>query len=167
MTTRQRYTGSASYYVDGNTVRRINANTYRAVQREERIAEQKKRRERMERRHTVRRNQEKALSMDLGYVFALAAAGLVTLFLCLNYIQMQSAITTRMNHIEKLELQLEHTKAENDELQTRIDTYVDLDYVKYVATAEMGMVYANQSQILLYDKTESEYVRQNEDIPEH
>jgi len=31
----------------------------------------------------------------------------------------------------------------------------------------MGMVYANQSQILLYDKTESEYVRQNEDIPEH
>ena len=72
-----------------------------------------------------------------------------------------------MNHIEKLELQLEHTKAENDELQTRIDTYVDLDYVKYVATAEMGMVYANQSQILLYDKTESEYVRQNEDIPEH
>ena len=29
------------------------------------------------------------------------------------------------------------------------------------------MVYANRNQVLLYDKTESEYVRQYEDIPKH
>lgn len=29
------------------------------------------------------------------------------------------------------------------------------------------MVYANKDQVLLYDKTESEYVRQYEDIPEY
>ena len=29
------------------------------------------------------------------------------------------------------------------------------------------MVYANKNQVLLFDKSESEYVRQYEDIPEH
>ena len=44
---------------------------------------------------------------------------------------------------------------------------MDLDHVYKVATEELGMVYANKNQILLYDKTESEYVRQYEDIPKH
>ena len=44
---------------------------------------------------------------------------------------------------------------------------MDLDYIYDVATKELGMVYANKDQILLYDKTESEYVRQYEDVPEH
>jgi hypothetical protein len=42
----------------------------------------------------------------------------------------------------------------------------DLDYVYKVATEELGMVYANKNQVRLYNKTESEYVRQYEDIPE-
>lgn len=58
-------------------------------------------------------------------------------------------------------------KTENDALQTNINTSVDLDHVYKVATEELGMVYANKNQILQYDKTESEYVRQNEDIPKH
>ena len=29
------------------------------------------------------------------------------------------------------------------------------------------MVYANKNQVLLFDKSESEYVRQYEDIPKH
>ena len=62
---------------------------------------------------------------------------------------------------------MEHLKSENDALQTRIDTYVDLDHVYQVATEELGMVYANKDQILLYNKTESEYVRQYEDLPKH
>ena len=44
---------------------------------------------------------------------------------------------------------------------------MDLDHIYDVATKELGMVYANKNQILLYDKTESEYVRQYEDVPEH
>ena len=44
---------------------------------------------------------------------------------------------------------------------------MDLDYVYKVATEELGMVYANKDQVRLYNKTESEYVRQYEDIPEH
>ena len=105
--------------------------------------------------------------MDGPYVFCLTVAAIVTLFLCMNYLRVQSSITTRIHNIESLELQLENLKSENDALQTRIETSVDLEHVYKVATEELGMVYANKDQILLYDKTESEYVRQYEDIPQH
>lgn len=159
MSARKRQYVSASTYVDGNTVRK--------VQRTVEIRPERDAREEYRQKRAVRRNQDKALYMNGPYVFALTVAALVTLVLCMNYLRKQSSITTRINRIEKLELQLESLKNENDALQTRIDTYVDLDHVYKVATEELGMVYANKNQIFLYDKTESEYVRQNEDIPKH
>lgn len=115
---------------------------------------------------TVVRNREKALSMDLPFVIALTIAAIFTLYFCINYLQIQSSIAARLNQIEKLEKEIEVLKADNDALETRINTSVDLDYVYKVATEELGMVYANKNQVRLYNKTESEYVRQYEDIPE-
>lgn len=141
------------YYVQGNTVRRA----------------MPERREREVQRpvinHTVRRNQEKALYMDLPYVIVLTLAAFCALYICVNYLQVQSSISASIHNIEVLEKDLEMLKSENDALETRINTHVDLDYVYEVATKELGMVYANKNQVLLYDKTESEYVRQYEDIP--
>ena len=68
--------------------------------------------------------------------------------------------------MESLEKEIEIWKDENDSRETRINTSVDLDYVYKVATEELDMVYANKNQVRLYNKTESEYVRQYEDIPE-
>lgn len=117
--------------------------------------------------HTVRRNQDKALYMDLPYIIVLTLAALCALYICVSYLHVQSSITSRIYNIEKMERELEQLKSENDALETRINTYVDLDHVYKVATEELGMVYANRNQVLLYDKTESEYVRQYEDIPKH
>ena len=119
-------------------------------------------------RHTVtiRREQDKALPMDLPYVVMLTIAAIFTLYLCISYLQLQAALTARLDHIEQLEKSIETLKADNDALETRINTSVDLDHVYKVATEEMGMVYANKDQVRLYNKTESEYVRQYEDIPE-
>ena len=117
--------------------------------------------------HRVRRNREKALQMDLPYVILLTIAAVCTLCLCVNYLHLQSSITASIHGIEEKETELEHLKAENDALEMSINTSVDLDHVYKVATEELGMVYANKDQILHYDKTESEYVRQNENIPKH
>ena len=76
-------------------------------------------------------------------------------------------MTVRFRKQLFLEQQLEQLRSENDALQTRINTDMDLDHIYKVATEELGMVYANRNQVLLYDKTESEYVRQYEDIPKH
>jgi len=89
-----------------------------------------------------------------------------TLYICVSYLKLQSSVTARLNHIESLEESIEKLKGDNDALLTRINTSVDLDYVYKVATEELGMVYANKDQVRLYNKTESEYVRQYEDIPE-
>lgn len=151
----RRHAGKSAAYVQGNTVRKLNPAQRPVREYQPKIS------------HTVRRNQEKALYMDLPYVILLTIAAVFTLYFCVNYIHVQSSITGRITHIENLEKELENLRSENNALETRINTYVDLDHVYQVATQELGMVYANKNQVLLYNKTESEYVRQYEDIPKH
>lgn len=150
---------SQKVYVDGNTVRK-------EVHRDR---PQKRPQQQVKRQvsKNVRRNQQKALYVDLPYVAVLTVAVVVTLFVCANYIHIQSSITARIHNIETLEQSLEQYQIDNDALRTRIHTYVDLDYVYRVATEELGMVYAGKSQVIQYHRTEREYVRQNEDIPKH
>lgn len=148
-------------YVEGNTARKL-----ATVQAPVRHATPK-RQQHTKVGYTVRRNKEKALQMDLPYLIGLVIAACCALYLCVNYLHLQSSITAKINNIEQLEQQVESVKSENDALAIRINTYVDLDYVYKVATEELGMVYANKDQVLLYDKTESEYIRQYEDIPQH
>lgn len=156
---RQPVQNAQAAYVHGNTVRKI-APAY-APQNPKRITGHPAI------NHTVRRNQEKALHMDLPYVIMLTLAAVCALYLCVGYLQIQSSIAGRIHNIESKERELEQLKSENDALATRINTYIDLDHVYKVATEELGMVYANKNQVLLYDKTESEYVRQYEDIPKY
>ena len=98
MSVRRRQHVSASTYVDGNTVRK--------VQRTVEIRPERDEREEYRHKHAVRRNQEKALYMNGPYVLALTIAALITLVLCMNYLHKQASITTRINHIEDLELKL-------------------------------------------------------------
>ncbi len=153
------HTNEYSAYIQGNTVRKA------APARRYEEAEPKKVRRKVSTR--VKRNRAKALYMDAPYVIALTFAAVCTLFLCINYLQLQASITTKVKSIAQMEQEIKNMKAENDALETRIKTSVDLDYVYKVATEELGMVYADKNQVRLYKKTESEYVRQNESIPEH
>ena len=147
-------------YVYGNTVRA-------AEPKRETVRPQQPSKHQQTVSRTVRRNQEKALQMDLPYVVMLTFAALCALYICVSYLHVQSSITARMHHIEQMEAELEQLRAENDALETSINTSIDLNKIYEIATKELGMVYAKKDQVLLYDKTESEYVRQYEDIPEH
>ena len=60
--------------------------------------------------------------MDLPYVVVLMIASCCTLFICINYLQVRSDMTTRMDNIKKLEQDLDTLKTENDTLQIRINT---------------------------------------------
>lgn len=147
-------------YVYGTAARNMAAE--RECTRKQRVVQY-----RQDMSHTVRKNQEKALQMNLPYVIMLTLAAVCALYICIGYLHVQSSMTAKIHNIETLEQQLEQLRSENDALQTRINTDMDLDHIYKVATEELGMVYANRNQVLLYDKTESEYVRQYEDIPKH
>lgn len=161
MATRRTNALYAQPYVQGNTVRK--PEPVRVPQRRQTEEPQR----RIRRDNVVRRNQEKALHMDLPYVFLLTVAAVCMLYICVNYLQVQATMTARISRIESLEKKLETLKTQNDALETMINTSVDLEEVYRIATEELGMVYANKQQVLLYDRTESEYVRQYEDIPKH
>ena len=148
-------------YIMGYTARRLEFS-------EQPIDRERPKQQRRVKHHTVtvRRNREKALHMNLPYVCALTVAAVCALYLCAGYLRLQSSVAARQKNVESMERMLDDLREENDALETRINTSVDLDYIYKVATEELGMVYADESQVRLYNKTESEYVRQYEDIPE-
>lgn len=145
-------------YVDGNTVRKLEA--VPNVQPDKRSIPNKKQSRR------IAMNQEKALHMNGFYVFALAIAVVITLIVCVQYLQVQSEITYRLKNIHALEVKLADVTSQNDEMENSINSYIDLNYIYKVATEELGMSYATKEQISLYENSGSEYVRQYQDIPE-
>lgn len=133
-------------YIEGNTARKL-----REVE--------EPRRERRAKR------QPKIQYVTVVYlVFLTAAAGLL-FWSCVNYLQLQAETTSRVKNIASLETELETLRKENDDNYTRIMTSVDLDYIRDVAMNELGMVYAQPDQVILYDGGTKDYVRQSWEIP--
>lgn len=143
-------------YIEGNTVRKIQPAELRPSrgQRPERqTGNRPKRKERIQ-------------YVNIFYTVFLVTASVMVLWSCVNYLQLQAETTSRVKHIASLETQLENLRKENDDNYTRIMTSVDLDYVKEVAINELGMVYAKEDQVVLYDGGTRDYVRQNAEIPD-
>lgn len=105
------------------------------------------------------------MDQSIPLLLMLTVAVIATLYICFNYLALQNSITSKMDNIEVLERTLEDLKTENDALEQSINTSVDLNYVYDVAVNELGMVHAGQENVIYYDKTENEYVRQYENIP--
>lgn len=116
--------------------------------------------------NSARKNREKALNMNFGYVVFLAVAAIVTLFVCISYLNLQAEMTQKVKNISSLEKEVADLRSDNDETYNRINNATDLDYIKKVAMEDLGMVYASEKQVVLYNNEESDYVRQYSDIPE-
>lgn len=113
----------------------------------------------------ARKNRDKAVYMNLGYVIFLIAAMLVTGSVLINYIQLQSEITNNVEKISYMERQLNDLKLANDEEYSRITSSIDLEEIKRIAIGELGMRYASEGQIVTYTNEGSDYLKQVADIP--
>ena len=152
-----------TYYVNGNTVRELEAQPIRRerIDRTKIQEEQQKKR----RRNAARRNRERALHMNRGYVAFLTLCVGVVAFAAVALIQIQSQVTQRMEHIATLESQITDLKADNDARYKEIITSVDLDYIKDVAINQLGMQYATEDQIIYYSVENNNFMDQYSDIP--
>ena len=139
--------------IEGNTARKVQTLEYPSRERQP---------ERRERRHAEK---SKVQYVNVLYMIFLAAASCMVLWSCVNYLQLQAETTSRVKHIASLETELEDLRKENDDNYTRIMTSVDLDHIREVAINELGMVYAEPNQVILYDGGTDDYVRQNGSIP--
>ena len=139
--------------IEGNTARKVQTLEYPSRERQS---------ERRERRHEKKSNVQ---YVNVLYMIFLAAASCMVLWSCVNYLQLQAETTSRVKHIASLETELEDLRKENNDNYTRIMTSVDLDHIRDVAINELGMVYAEPNQVILYDGGTDDYVRQNGSIP--
>ena len=151
-----------NYYVDGNTVRRLEGEP---EERRRKREEQEQERRRQVHRRAARRNQERALHINLSYVLFCAMAILATCIVCIAYIRLQSDITGRTKRISGLESQIMELKADNDAALRRIELSTDLGAVKEQAL-QYGMKYAGEGQIVYYSVQDNDYMDQYSDVPE-
>ena len=142
-------------YVDGNTVRKFNV-----------VEEIQKPLERKPVNPAVRRNREKVLYMNLGYVLFLVAALATAAFILISYIQIQSDIIISVKNIAAMERELNNLKLTNDEDYARAASSVDLEEIRRVAIGELGMRYAKEGQIINVSGEGNDYVRQLAEIQE-
>ena len=145
------YTGRS--YIEGNTVKVIDP-----------IKEMQKPVRKVNK--AVRRNQDKALYMNLPYVMFLTAALVITGIVLIGYLQTQAQLTVSIKRVAALESELNDMRLSNDEQLARIESAVDIEKVKQIAIEELGMTYAKEGQVVTISGEGSDYVRQLADLPE-
>ena len=147
------YTGQT--YISGNTVRKLEYTQQEETGREKRKTVSVK----------TQKNRVKATQMSRGYVVFLAVVSVITLGLCVNYLQMRSTLTTQLKAIAKQESELSTLKADNDALYNTVMASIDLEQVKETAINKLGMQYPTEEQIISFDTAGNSYVRQYQDVP--
>ncbi len=116
--------------------------------------------------NATRKNRERALHMNIGYVLFLVTAMVAAGMILTGYLKLQSDITNSMKHIAQLESELNSLKIDNDETYSRINSNINLEEVRRIAIQELGMQYAAEGQIVVFDGEDNDYVRQTGEIPD-
>ncbi len=116
--------------------------------------------------NTTRKNRDKARYMNLGYVFFLAMALMISGVILSVYLGLQADVTNSITNIARLEKELYDLQLDNDEEYSRITNSIDLEEIKRIAIQELGMGYATEGQIIDFTGSKNDYVRQVADLPE-
>ena len=114
----------------------------------------------------VKRNRRNAQKMNKAYLVFLAVAAVIPLIVCVNYIKLQSSITSRTESITELQEELANLKESNNTKYNSIMDSVNLEDISKKAQEELGMVPASSDEIVNYDGPSTNYVDQKEEIPE-
>ena len=113
----------------------------------------------------TKKNQRRAMKLGFGYVTFFAGAVAVALFVCFHYLGAQADLEQKTRKIESLRTEITRLNEKNTSEYNHIANSVNLDEVQQRA-AELGMVYAEDSQIVKYQSAGDHKIRQYESIPE-
>lgn len=102
---------------------------------------------------------------NTGVLIVTMGALLVFCFFCMSFLQVQAQVGERADRIADLEAEYVALKTENDLLATTLNGAIDYEYVLDVALNELGMVYADQGQVIVYNSQKMECVKQLSNIP--
>lgn len=151
---------SRYYYTeDGNAARRL-------LPEREWEEEQKRQREERKRQHHARRTaQARARRRARLRLIPFTASLLVISGFFMVNVYLQSSISESMRNIATMQSEISDLKAENAATENRIHINANLENVKAKAANELGMVYANNDQIVYYSMDDTDYMDQYDKIP--
>ena len=114
----------------------------------------------------VKRKRDKAAFMNAPYVLFLGLS-LVAMVACSGmFLKLQSDVTAKTKSLARLESEVAAMTMSNDEEYARIMGAVDLEKIKQVAMEDLGMTYPDESQVVNFEDSDSDYVRQFGSIPQ-
>ncbi len=116
-------------------------------------------------RAAVQRNRERTFNMTRGFVIFLCVISVATIFMCVQYLTLRSAVTSQQKAIASAEAELVSARSENDALLENITNQIDWEEIRRKATEELGMKYPDEDQIVWYNSSESSQVRQYQEVP--
>jgi cell division protein FtsL len=151
-----------NYYVNGNTVRELESPVRQNPRTRREIEEAKRRKNR---RNAARRNRQRAMEMNRGYVVFLTVCVLITAATAGMFIKVQSQMTNRMRSVANLQSQVIDLQADNDARYKSLTSSVDMNEVKDIAMNKLGMSYPTEDQIVYYSIDNSNFMDQYSDIP--
>ena len=151
-------------YVHGSAVHHLQpVPTEEEIYRRRRETE-KERRERERRRRRQEQQLDKFFRMDFLSFIMLFAGTIAMLLLCCSMISSQASVRSMKKTIASREIELSNLQKQNDSDLAEINATIDLTQIYKVATKKLGMVHASENQIIEYDSTKSDFVRQYGDI---
>ena len=158
---------TSGYYIDGSTVRKLEAAPEVYPYERERLTQEERRRraEIKKRRAIAQRNKERALRLDLTYTLFLIVSVVVTVAACVVYLNLQHEITRTNKQIATLESRLTSVTNENLAMEERINSAVDLAKVYNMAVNKFDMTAITEGQIYYYSNNNGDYVKQYAQIP--
>lgn len=107
----------------------------------------------------------RASRVNFLYTVGVSAIVAAIFVLCVQYLNVQSAVQANQSAVTELQSQLNTLTNENDETELNINTSIDYELIYNTAVDELGMIYPDRDQVITYDSVESEYVKQYKDIP--
>lgn len=147
------------YYTEGTAARKVMQPEYeRPQRRQEEFPDYVK----------VRKTKpQKGLKIAMNPAFAvfLAFSVFATLVACVMMLSMQAKVTTQSDTISLLQSEIEQMTDENNAYENRLNSNVNLEQIRETAMNQLGMVYPTEGQVVYYELTEADYVRQYQDVP--
>ena len=150
-------------YMEGNTVRKSEKVWEPQHWEEEERRRQRRKKHALERQIEQDRRRSRAFSLVQAGLLTAAMAGL--LLSMKNYLEIKSDMNNNNRTVSALEQQYQELAEKNDAQETEIESSIDYDAIREYAIHNLGMNYPKKSQVLTYNGVESEYVRQNAEIP--
>lgn len=128
------------------------------------IAARKERVRKKQIQRMVEKNRQRAMVMNVGFVFFMTLALAVCCLVCYFYISFQGEVATRLRNVAQLQNQVGTVSTENDTLEKRIGAKEDIAAIKEAAGSELGMSAVTPERIIYYSIADSDYMIQYGEI---